>query len=199
MMVEKYWHEKSKKIERKHMLYEDGYKYDYDCGVEPMPLLLLNKPLSDQELATKFISGFRDINEKLEKVTVEVTKEYMKLAKMYMRGDIFLWDTDLEVSVLIKGHVGELDPLYREDADNILVTLESNMQVARRNLKIHPFGIELNEKDHCTIREFDCLNHCYVFHALYDHTDLDLMNILRIESFGYDIKLHAHSNSIQVK
>ena len=87
------------------MLYEYGYKYDYDCGVEPMPLLFLSKPLSNQELAIKFINGFGDINEKLEKATVEVTKEYMKLAEMYMRGDIFLWDTDIEVSVLIKGHI----------------------------------------------------------------------------------------------
>lgn len=180
-------------IARKSLDVEEAYAYNYDCLKEPMPLLI---DMYNQDIPTlikKYFLSYESINKKLRELTHVISHEYLKVADLYMRGKIFLWRTDLEVIVDIYAHVDKLDPLYSDEEDAEIVKLTDSIHLSRSDMKIPSLIDSRLKKDSCTIKGFESLNHCYLFHALYDHTDLDLFNILRIDRFTFNIKLVTHS------
>ena len=97
-------------------------------------------------------------------------------------GDPDDWVEDFEVDGRITFILRKEDPAFNEDDDNILVELAACPFVY--------LGDELNHNefqnwDHAMKDEF----HCWLYHCLYDHTDLDWINILRIGSIWIDVKI----------
>lgn len=111
-----------------------------------------------------------------------------------MKGQVFLCNVDIEFGVKIHAHIDELDPLYREDEDDILLTLYDSQQISRSNLKVYPL-INTDPNYNCIIKEFSNFKNCYAFHRLYDHTSLDLFNLLRIDRFTFDFDINVISNT----
>ena len=101
------------------------------------------------------------------------------------------WLEDYEIDCYMTFHLKEDDPGYDEDSDNILVELAvgfGSMKSGRRE-----WGIA-DGNDHNTLHSLVKCSmvdeyHCYLYHSLYDHTDLGWVNMLRIGTIWVDIEV----------
>ncbi|MBK2025845.1 hypothetical protein AB9G23_06635 [Francisella philomiragia] len=183
------------KVYRKYLDMDEAYKYKYDSEVEPMPLLINSCNTDTPDLINNYLYGFETLDNQLYEITKTISEEYQKFAKLYMTGQIFLCNVEVDFEVKIYAHIDELDPLYREDEDDILLILYDSQQISRSNLKVYPLINTSLGADNCTIKEFSNFKNCYAFHSLYDHTSLDLFNLLRIDRFTFDFDINVTTNA----
>ena len=110
------------------------------------------------------------------------------------------WLFDYEIELEVSCWLREDDPAYQEDHDNILVTLKEYLKGLRNPTQA--FGIDdgMNHNEcqwgdgHPMQGEF----HCWLYHCLYDHTDLWFEDMLRIGHIWVDLKvLYQHKSDVE--
>lgn len=90
------------------------------------------------------------------------------------------------------------DPEYEETDDNILLVLrESGFDYDEPN-RVRGFGI--TDINYCHLKEFhEGEHHCYLFHALAEHCDLDWRDLLRIGELWVDVKIDEQSGPLPAR
>ena len=92
------------------------------------------------------------------------------------------WLSDYELELEVSFWLREDDPAFKEDDDNILVTLKEYLTLLRTSayecalddgMNHNPF----QQRDGHPMQG-EC--HCWLYHCLYDHTDLWFDDMLRI-------------------
>lgn len=101
------------------------------------------------------------------------------------------WIGDYEIELKVECWLREDDPAYREDDDNILATLKEDLKPLQD--PDDDFGLDdgINHSiaqfidGHPMQGEF----HCWLYHRLYDHTDLEWEDLLRIGHIWVEIEV----------
>jgi len=132
------------------------------------------------------------LNEILAKTEKNIKKEALSLMVDYQRkvDDEAEWIADYEADVDISFWLKESDPAFDEDQDNILVVLNEPLKHCHEGDIEYYLGGNVNHNefqhwpDHPMKDEF----HCWLYHCLYDHTELGWIDILRIGSIWVEIK-----------
>ena len=105
------------------------------------------------------------------------------------------WLSDYEIELEVRFWLREDDPAYQEGYDNILATRREDLKL-QRGLPEH-FGIDdgINHNvfqgmdGHPMQGEF----HCWLYHCLYDHTDLWFNDMLSIGHIWVELQvLYQH-------
>ena len=109
------------------------------------------------------------------------------------------WIQDYEIDYEISFYLMEEDPEYKEYEDNILATLNEPLE---RYLEPNcDFGIcdginhnEYRDRENHIFKDDF---HCWLFHCLYHHTELEWNDLLRIGSIWTDIQV-VYQNDIEL-
>lgn len=129
------------------------------------------------------------INSTLAELEKHIRKEvYEKIDQLKKRvEDPYDWINDYEIDIYIMFHLREDDPAYSDEDDNVVVQMwESPPSEKMYERWWIGDGVNHNEFqhwDHLMKDEY----HCWLYHSLYDHTDLDWYNILRIGDIWVNI------------
>jgi hypothetical protein len=99
------------------------------------------------------------------------------------------WFSDYEIELEVTVCLREDDPAFQEDDDNILATLRERLKGSAQ----HDFGID-DGINHNAFQQMDGHPmqgevHCWLYHCLYDHTDLWFDEMLRIGRIWVDIQV----------
>ena len=133
-----------------------------------------------------------EYEKEIKKQVIDVIDYSMKKVK-----DPTDWITGVVgIEVVMSFFLADDDPCCRDDSDNLLVIMSQDFCESRDIYGIDD-GINHNEfrgwtKDVLTtnIDHPMCGDyHCWIFHGLYDHTELQWEEILRIGSIDVDVKL----------
>lgn len=149
--------------------------------------------LRAKDLSKEQRTFLQNLNKRLMKLEELVYKEFESLS---LEGDKRItdpadWVEDYELECDFTFILKEDDSKYDPDNDNILVILQEN---GKDFYKDHEFGI-MDGIDHKTSyypeeTDMDKANyHCWLYHNLYDHTELGWVNILRIGKIYIDINM----------
>ncbi len=163
------------------------------------------------ELALAQRQYLQRINDKLAVIERHVKREALdRIAQLDARvhhPDDWLSDYELELEVSF--WLREDDPAFKEDDDNILVTLKESLKLTlKESLKplrdpADYFGIDdginhnaFQQRDgHPMQGEF----HCWLYHCLYDHTDLWFDDMLRIGHIWVNMPVTYQHTSVVVE
>jgi len=131
------------------------------------------------------------LNQILAATVKSIIKEALSLIADYDRkiNDNDEWIEDYEAEVEISFWLKETDPAFDEDQENILVVLREELKHSQEEFEYYLGGdVNHNEfqnwKDHPMKNE----HHCWLYHCLYDHTELGWIDILRTGSIWVEIK-----------
>jgi hypothetical protein len=99
------------------------------------------------------------------------------------------WLSDYEIELEVEVCLREDDPAFQEDDDNILATLRERLKGCAQ----HDFGID-DGTNHNAFQQMEGHPmqgevHCWLYHCLYDHTDLWFDDMLRIGRIWVDIQV----------
>ena len=130
------------------------------------------------------------LNDKLSKFEKEKQVELIKLDKIAgaRLKDPKDWVTDYEIECDLTFILNKNDPEYSEDSDNIMVQLNEWGFKGDDSIYGWNDGQNHNEYQHWE-HPMSSEHHCWLYHCLYDHTELGWINILRIGRFWVDIKI----------
>ncbi|MGD9973324.1 MAG: hypothetical protein AB7S77_09710 [Desulfatirhabdiaceae bacterium] len=158
-----------------YVYWEDEYKLAFDdlSAEQRQFLVKLNNRLSEIE------KGIREEGQAL----------IDQLKKRIRDSDDWLEDFEIEGRVLF--FIRKDDPYYDDEGDNLLIELSADP--VPKVLKDKDYGIG-NGYDHNTLQSLVKSNvkdeiHCYLYHSLYDHTELGWINILRIGSVWIELEV----------
>lgn len=153
------------------------YEYQYKLEIED---------LSQEQ--RQFLT---DLNNKLTDIELGIKKECQLLnTELEKRlNDPDDWLEDYEIECYVQFTLKETDLDYDEDNDNILVELMTD-QIKHEDWS---WGIG-DGKNHNDMEGWENCpmsheHHCSMYHALYDHTKLGWVNILRIGKIYVDIEV----------
>jgi len=127
---------------------------------------------------------------KLNKTLIKLEKQILpELNQLHLLGkqrveDGSDWVEDYEIDSYITFILKESDPHFDDDFDNILVQLHERV-VKHSLLDDDENHNEFQYRNHPMSDEY----HCWLYHCLYDHTDLGWSNILRIGETWLDINI----------
>ena len=148
--------------------------------------------LRAEDLSTEQRQFLVNLNSKLTDIEKGIRMEGQALIDQLEKRvkDTNDWLEDYEIECYLTFHLKKDDPDYDEDNDNILVELSACVVPTR--LKKKEWGIA-DGNDHNTLHSLVKCSmvdeyHCYLYHSLYDHTDLGWINMLRIGTIWIDIK-----------
>lgn len=144
------------------------------------------------------IQIYRKINEKLYVTEKKMKNDFERLSH-YCRSLVDSgYIVDYEIAFEISFYLDENDPDYTNYDDNILAILifrwKSEHEWNSLLSNDLNYNIFQNDSDHPLRNE----HHCYLFHRLYDHTDLSWNDILRIGMVWFEIKT-TFQNSYSLK
>ena len=156
------------------------------------------KQLSSEDLSPDQLKSLSNLNKYLSEIELNIKREVKTLTKIaYLRvlnpND---WVEDYMVKAKIYFILNDSDPAYEEEGyDNILAELTESFYL---NSKFE-FGVgdieNHNEfqynNNHPLCNEY----HCWIYHCLYDHTDLGWVNILRIGKIWLDFNIQYNISS----
>lgn len=109
------------------------------------------------------------------------------------------WLMDFNLSCVITLYLREDDPEYKEDDDNILMEIEEYFLHPWRPVPDRDWGFGATQVDHAQSPEyFPGEHHCYLYHQLYDHCNLDWSDLFRIGSMYVEIKIDEQSGVLPV-
>lgn len=145
---------------------------DYVSRIDPFSL-------SAEQLSADQRAFLKSLNDKLGEIEQGIKQEASHLiaAGNQKVADLFDWVEDFEVECFITFYLNENDPDFSDDRDNVLQQLweyvthqdwrhgiadGNNHNVFKRLNLVHPM-----ENEH----------HCWLYHCLYDHTDLGWANV----------------------
>ena len=144
--------------------------------------------LRAEDLSTGQRQFLAQLNNKLADIETGIKKECRGLIDQLEKriNDPNDWLDDYEIDVVITFILKGDDPEYSDRSDNILVELDESVKG-----EIWEYGIG-DGKNHSEYQHWDHPmkdeHHCWLYHCLYDHTDLGWINVLRIGSIWVDIK-----------
>ncbi len=149
------------------------------------------------DLSKKQRQELMNINKKLIEIEKVISKEFIKLntdadKRLNDKND---WVEDYEIEAIITFYLKEDDPDYKEDDDNILVELTEYGKGERHKEK-DAWGLNDGNNHNDLFEEHPMLDehHCWLYHSLYDHTELGWSNMLRIGSIWLDIDIEYQKN-----
>ena len=138
----------------------------------------------------------REFLMKLNKTLIKLEKQIQaELNRLHILGkqrveDHSDWVEDFEIEAYINFILNESDPEFDEDLDNILVQLRESRPDEKR---VKPPYLGNEQINHNTFQHWEhpMSNeyHCWLYHCLYDHTDLGWSNILRIGEIWLDVDI----------
>jgi len=152
----------------------------------------LGHHIQADELNQSQRQALEKLNQILAKLEKGIKKEALLLVAECDRkvNDEHEWLEDYEAEVEISFWLKDSDPAFDEDQDNILVVLREELKHCWDGDLENYLGGKTNHsefqhwEDHPMKDEF----HCWLYHCLYDHTELGWLDILRIGSIWVDIK-----------
>ena len=150
--------------------------------------------MNSKKLTPSQLQELRDLNAKLKKLQAKLLREAIaidtQLRERVADVDDVLndYEIELQVSFLLK----EDDKSYKENEDNILTSLHEYLKGISTDKEQYPWRWEHNHNQFRARAEHPMRQdeHCWWFHSLYDHTDLEFTDMLRIGSFWSDIKVY---------
>jgi len=95
---------------------------------------------------------------------------------------------DYEIDCYVTFFIGKDDPDYGEDEDNVLVQLWENLKGENWVRELSD-GNNHNEFEGWSHHPMKDETHCWLYHALYDHTEHGWRNILRIGTIQVDLEV----------
>ncbi|QXP87715.1 hypothetical protein [Methylococcus capsulatus] len=96
---------------------------------------------------------------------------------------------DYELEAVISYHLRQDDPAYREHDDNILAEQTEYLTGISLDADGRIRTLLADGQNHNDHPEPEGETHCWLYHDLYDHRNLDWAGILRIGSVRPDIKV----------
>lgn len=139
------------------------------------------KDMTESQLA--LLRHINHILTELEPVIVSEFSRLNSLAKARVE-DQEDWVDDYEIRCHITFYLNENDPSNSEEKDNILVVLSENGK------RPHPrLGDGEDHNQPPGAFPISDERHCWLFHCLYDHTDLGWGDILRIGDVIFDVTI----------
>lgn len=160
----------------------------------------LELKIKPDDLSTSQLKVLVKLNSELVAIERLIESEMTKLISVGKErvDDPDDWVQDFEVDSDINFILSKNDSAFNGYEDNILVQL-----TAYRNKLISPSEIFSNKVNHNEYQYWDGHvmqdeNHCWLYHCLYDHTDLGWSNILRIGYIDIDIKIVYQKHTIRV-
>lgn len=127
------------------------------------------------------------LNDRLKKLQDKLLKEAIKLDKKLLKRvadkNDFLYDYEIEI---------EISFYLKENEENIFSTIEEYLKniSLNKDKDIWKWSGNHNEffgkTNHSMINEY----HCWWFHCLYDHNNLEFEDILKIGKIWSDIKVY---------
>ena len=107
------------------------------------------------------------------------------------------WMCRFNLEIVLTYYLRDDDPEYEGFDDNVLMRVrESGFDYDDPD---RDWGFGMTSVNHCHFRErFAGEHHCYLYHALSDHCDLDWRDLLRIGKIQVDIKTDEHSRFLPV-
>lgn len=151
--------------------------------------------LAAEDLSAEQRQFLVNLNSKLTEIEKDIKVEAQALIDQLDKRvkDTNDWLEDYEIECNMTFHLKEDDPGYDEDSDNILVELIVTVGFGSLKSGRREWGIA-DGNDHNTLHGLVKCSmvdeyHCYLYHSLYDHTDLGWINMLRIGMIWVDIKI----------
>jgi len=142
---------------------------------------------------------------KLNSTLVQVEKQVIEEAQNHVvecehrlksGNDPFIRDYEIEVTVTY--YIGEDDPAYCDDRDNIIAQHEFSLKrpadfeilADGYNCNEFPIDVDLQDRDY----------HCWLFHRLYDHSEpsVSWRDLLRIAWVWVDVTVE-YQNSLKIQ
>ena len=102
------------------------------------------------------------------------------------------WMQDFNFDYVITFYLRENDPEYEEEDDNILMQIESMHQ------DCNDWGFGFTDNNYADRQCFSDEHHCYTYHQLYDHFDLDWLDFFRIGAIEFELKIDDQSDFLAV-
>ena len=132
-----------------------------------------------------------------KRIIKEVKKLDSELAKRVEDDNDELedYEIDLELSFYLKVD----DTEYKEEDDNIIMTMHEYVKgISDKERGDYPWDeTNHNEFQHRDFHDMKDEHHCWLYHCLYDHTELTWDDMLRIGSFWMDIHVcYQYSDNI---
>lgn len=94
-------------------------------------------------------------------------------------------------------YLREDDPEYEEDDDNILMLIRESW--FDHDQPDRDWGFGITNINYCHLKKcHEGEHHCYLYHALAEHCNLDWRDLLRIGELWVDIKIDEHSGRLPV-
>ena len=146
--------------------------------------------LKSEDLSEVQRSFLSNLNGQLIKIEKNIKREAQRLIKAVEEriAKPNAWIDDFEIESITTSILREDDPAYRKDDDNVLVEL---WEYHKRNDWEWGIGDRNNHNEYTSFKHHSMKDefHCWLYHCLYDHTEMGWVNILRIGSIWVDINI----------
>lgn len=109
------------------------------------------------------------------------------------------WLMDFNLECVITLYLREDDPEYNEDDNNILMTIEEEYRNSHSHVRDRDWGFGATQVDHAeSPGSYPGEHHCYLYHQLYSHCNLDWRDLFRIGDMYVEIKIDEQSGMLLV-
>jgi hypothetical protein len=150
--------------------------------------------MSHNKLTKKQLQALKNLNTRLKILQDRLIAEVLNLdreLKLRVADENDILD-DYEIELQLSFFLKEDDNKYKKDDDNILTSLSEYLKGISIDIKQYPWRWDNNHNEfrgrteHLMKQDY----HCWWFHCLYDHTDLEFKDMLRIGRIWSDIKVY---------
>lgn len=147
-----------------------------------------------RKISKNELCRLQSINQKLktlqDKLLIEAVKHDKALQLRVEDKNDSLDDYEIELKIVF--YLNEKHPNFNENADNILTQINEYLKGISQSVSQYPWRWSDNHNDYCGWEKHSMKNehHCWWFHCLYDHNNLDIDDILSIGSIWSDIKIY---------
>ncbi|MGB3962133.1 MAG: hypothetical protein WBK95_07850 [Sulfurimonas sp.] len=151
--------------------------------------------MSHKDLTQEDLESLKLFNMRLKKLQDVLINEASRLdthlrARVADASDIL---QDYEIELLVQFYLKD-DDAFVEDEDNLLTTIDEYLKNISTELQSDAsWRWSANHNDfrgkHFSSHPMVNENHCWWFHCLYDHNNIDFKDILRIGEIHSDIKV----------
>lgn len=140
----------------------------------------------------KWLQGLNESLREFEnKYSVIMDTKYIELQARV--SDTSNWLMEFNLEYVITFYLRDDDPEYDEEDDNILMEID-NLYLPDRD-----WGLGSTHVDHAEPREcFPCESHCFLYHELYGHCNLDWRDLFRIGAVYMEIKIEEQSGVLPI-
>lgn len=144
-----------------------------------------------------------NLNTRLKKLQDKIYNEAINLDKQLLKrvadkNDI-LYDYEIEIDITF--YLKENDKNYYEDKDNIVTTINEYLKKCSIKDKSMQHRLNTNHNDFRACKD-DLMygeNHCWWFHSLYEHKEIDFEDMLKIGDIRANIKVQYQYIDKKVK